>query len=668
VQRVVRDIATSDDPIPIQQQLSEATFESPALEAGNTPVWQQPLDLPDVVEERSETGSAARPVVEREPLPLDRPEVELPEPVRELPAMELPDFPTQAVADETTPVPEAVEPEVAAATGTPAAIDSVERPAAEARPEAGAIANTRVRQPMAREQPTEAMTEIEPTEAPLGTAQRMAPDPEELALSTPLPLDQNPDLPRAQGETSDTIVRKAGPATMPLDQPAAGVPAPATTGSKPSTFTRGARRGTTGPSESMEVARAETFRPNRDAGGERLQAGQRPSFTDADAAPTPELIRRKPQGALIGTRPNTAASTYKLRRRDGRRDTALRNGGTAETEAAVEDALAYLARMQEPEGFWDADRHGGGVREVRQIDAGKPAGGKETDTGLTGLAILAYLGAGYTHEEGQYAEPIRKAIDWLIAQQREDGYLGGGATYYDQMYCHGIATYALAEAYGMQTDPAKFPTLRDAVTRGVWYIIETQNEDGGWRYRKGASLSDMSMFGWQLMALKSAELAGIATPTNTRGGMIQFLKDRSRGNSGGLAGYKQESQPSPAMTAEALFCKQMYGLRRSSPAGVEGVRYLQANLPDVSRPDEYYWYYGTLAMFQYGGEPWNAWNGKMRDTLVRLQRRGGELQGSWDPIGPWGSVGGRIYSTALSTMCLEVYYRFLPLYQVTGAE
>ncbi|HBN74959.1 MAG TPA: hypothetical protein DD473_03875, partial [Planctomycetaceae bacterium] len=78
----------------------------------------------------------------------------------------------------------------------------------------------------------------------------------------------------------------------------------------------------------------------------------------------------------------------------------------------------------------------------------------------------------------------------------------------------------------------------------------------------------------------------------------------------------------------------------------------------------YYWYYGTLAMYQFGGEEWNQWNGQVRELLIAKQRKQGPLAGSWNPDGPWGGYGGRIYSTALATLSLEVYYRFLPLYRI----
>lgn len=642
-------------PIPIRQVLMESEDPVSQPDSGNTAVWQRPLDLPELEMSRTERDAAMEPVENPE-----RTEVEAAAP----PLMEIPQL-TTSTAD-PTPAPDTLDaPELSAATAA-AENAMIPESTAEARAEPDAAATSPARQTLTRAPEAEPLPQSDPRP---GAATRTATEPDELAMALPLPLDQNPTLPKPVGTPSENIARQASPAAVPVDDPQAGSPMQEARPFTPNASASASRFSRTMPSRrpeatGTEVARAEPFRPNTDLNAERMSNVRRPALSDADAPPVPGLVRSRPADGPVGARSPAAASTYRLRRIERRREIALRNGGTVDSEKAVEAALAYLSRTQEPDGYWDADRHGGGLKEVRQIDAGKPPGGTETDTGVTGLALLAFLGAGYTHEEGVYASTVQQAIDWLIAQQRSDGYLGGKATYYDQMYCHGIATYALAEAYGMQQDPAKMPALREAVARGVWYISETQNTDGGWRYRLGASLSDMSMFGWQAMALKSAELAGISTPSESRTGMVAFLRERSRGTSGGLAGYKQESPATPTMTAEALFCKQMYGLRRTSPASQEAVRYLQANLPQLSQPDEYYWYYGTLAMYQAGGDPWQQWNTALRDNLIRLQRRGGESAGSWDPVGPWGNVGGRIYSTALSAMCLEVYYRFLPLYQV----
>ena len=120
------------------------------------------------------------------------------------------------------------------------------------------------------------------------------------------------------------------------------------------------------------------------------------------------------------------------------------------------------------------------------------------------------------------------------------------------------------------------------------------------------------------------------------------------------------------MTAEALVCRQFLGMARDNPAGDEAGEYISADLPRTDRINLYYWYYATLGMYQLQGEPWQRWNEALQTTLVNRQRTDGDLAGSWDPECIWGGYGGRVYSTALSTLCLEVYYRYLPLYQIAG--
>ena len=80
----------------------------------------------------------------------------------------------------------------------------------------------------------------------------------------------------------------------------------------------------------------------------------------------------------------------------------------------------------------------------------------------------------------------------------------------------------------------------------------------------------------------------------------------------------------------------------------------------------YYWYYGSYAVFQFGGPTWKKWNDAMQKALLSSQRQGGDEDGSWDPIGEWGIAGGRVYSTAIGAMTLEVYYRFRRAQEVVG--
>ena len=465
---------------------------------------------------------------------------------------------------------------------------------------------------------------------------------------------------------------------------------------------------------------------------DEVRIGSSLSFTDSlRSAAT--MVDSDTQGVR---RREANRATYKLRDLEQRREAAARFGGTRESEASVELSLRWLSSMQSPDGHWDAETHGAGQVKVDEFGVERNYAGRDSDSGLTALVALSFLGAGYTHEDGKYAVEVDRALAWLIRQQSDNGSLAGNSRKYAQMYCHAMATYALAEALGMQNemitapiiDPESlasaeclaqgiassimlgsglppFPLaassntgtfirserlgysmrqvddiqLRSALLRAVTFTISQQDPDsGGWRYLFDQE-GDVSMFGWQMMSLKSAEIAGLDINPVVRRKMIGFLNSVRQGEDGGLFGYRRSSNvpghlPEPVsevMTAEALFCQQMLGYRRDSAANREAVQHLLDHPPRIAEFNNYYWYYGTLAMYQYGGEEWKRWNNIVRDSLISLQRKDGEFAGSWDPKGPWGRYGGRLYSTALSTLTLEVYYRLLPLYRmndVTSAD
>jgi hypothetical protein len=123
------------------------------------------------------------------------------------------------------------------------------------------------------------------------------------------------------------------------------------------------------------------------------------------------------------------------------------------------------------------------------------------------------------------------------------------------------------------------------------------------------------------------------------------------------------------MTAEALVCRQFLGVSHDLTTAHEAGNFVLTELPGQRDDNVYYWYYGTLGMFQLQGEHWKRWNKSLQESLLHTQRGDGDARGSWDPDKVWGAYGGRVYSTALSTLCLEVYYRFLPLYvEAAGRE
>lgn len=272
--------------------------------------------------------------------------------------------------------------------------------------------------------------------------------------------------------------------------------------------------------------------------------------------------------------------------------------------------------------------------------------------------MLAFLAAGETHKKGEYQTQVQRGLTFLMSAQKPDGSLAGKANLFAAMYCHAMASLALSEAYAMTGDER----LEQSVRRAVAYTIAAQDSSGGgWRYLAGDP-GDTSQMGWQLMVLKSAELAGIAVPDATRQGALRYLKSISSGQYGGLATYRPGQDISRPMTAEALVCRQFLGMPSESPTGAEAGDYLLGDIPGQGRDNLYYWYYATLGMYQLQNEHWSRWNEALQRTLVSRQQQSGTLAGSWNPQTLWDSYGGRVYSTALATLCLEVYYRFLPLY------
>ncbi len=287
---------------------------------------------------------------------------------------------------------------------------------------------------------------------------------------------------------------------------------------------------------------------------------------------------------------------------------------------------------------------------------------------MTGLALLAFLGAGNTHQHGDYAKNVRSGLEFLIANQGSDGNLAGQAETYAYMYCHGMATFALCEAYAMSGDKR----LEGPAKAAINYTLGGQiKATGGWRYRQIESpgeQGDTSQLGWQWMSLKSAEMAGIDVPPATRDGVARFLTRVSSGPSGGKASYRPGERATRTMTAEALVCREFLGMPRTNPATDEAANFVLEELPGTNKTNLYYWYYATLGMYQLQGPYWDRWNQAMQNTLVPRQRTDGEAAGSWDPECIWGGYGGRVYSTAMSALCLEVYYRYLPLYRSNSQE
>jgi hypothetical protein len=250
-----------------------------------------------------------------------------------------------------------------------------------------------------------------------------------------------------------------------------------------------------------------------------------------------------------------------------------------------------------------------------------------------------------------------------------------GAFNYRTFYEMGIAGMAVSEAYGL----TRSPKIGRMAQKAVDYIIKVQPEHGGFRYAGAVPKNegDTSVTGWQIMAIKSAICSELKVPQQAVDRSRTFLKNSYRDY--GKTCYTVGGGPgSPAMWAVGMVCRQFIGgdydaeIRAAADALLQqiqkaGVGKGRGKLVG----DLYYTYYATLGMYQMGGEYWIQWNKAFRKPLVAAQihkkfdEKGRFVRGSWQPGNhQWASRGGRVYATAMAILCLEVYYRFLPVYKI----
>jgi hypothetical protein len=348
---------------------------------------------------------------------------------------------------------------------------------------------------------------------------------------------------------------------------------------------------------------------------------------------------------------------------------ALRKGGGNEaSEAAVAAALKWLASQQLSDGGWTFD-----LRKTPNPckDPGQPSVEKARNA-ATALALLPFLGAGHTQKEGRYSQVVRRGLYFLSQRARPGNTrFGPGASFVDPergvMYSHGMASIAVCEAYAMTGDKA----LHSYAQAAANFIAAAQCADGGWRYQPNDPTGgDTSVVGWQMMALKSASMGyQIGVPKQTLARAYAYLDQVQTDEGSGYRYMINKAQESPATTAIGLLCRMYFGWKKDNPALVRGVERLAKRGPSTGEgADMYFNYYATQVMRHWEGDEWKQWNEVMRDFLIESQATKGRETGSWHFNDSHGDVAGRLYSTALATMTLEVYYRHLPIYQKASTE
>ncbi len=371
-----------------------------------------------------------------------------------------------------------------------------------------------------------------------------------------------------------------------------------------------------------------------------------PSVVEAEAT-SPAVEKHEPVPSEKIAAP--VGGGLKGRDATARANLASKFGGSKASESAVENGLRWIIAHQRDDGSWRL-KHDAGQCNGHCHNEGL----QESTTGATGLALMALLGAGYTHQVGPYQKEVDAGLDYLMSKMRVSGHGGSLASGEKGMYGHAIATIALSEAYILTGDTE----LMHPIELARKYIESAQHKKGGWRYNPG-TLGDLSVTGWQIMALKSCEMASAPSGEVTWDRAKEFVD--SLGSSGGKFGYAEPSEAHPTMTAVGLLSKIYLGANFGDPGVSAGADFLSHIGP--AENDIYYNYYATLTLHHRQGESWKLWNSKLRDYLVQTQdKNNGHSSGSWHFPNPHGDVGGRLYSTAMAIMTLEVYYRYMPIY------
>ncbi len=314
---------------------------------------------------------------------------------------------------------------------------------------------------------------------------------------------------------------------------------------------------------------------------------------------------------------------------------------TPSTAKAVDKALKYLARRQNPDGSFGSGRYRGNVA-------------------VTALCGMSFVAAGNSPGRGKYGKVVRNAVKYLLSRTQSNGYIAEeNIGYHGPMYGHGFATLFLAETFGMTNSRSLKAELKKKLQLAVQLIVSSQNKEGGWRYKPDSTDADVSVTVCQVMALRAARNSGIYVPKATIQKSVGYLK-RCQNRDGGFR-YQTTIRvtsdfPRSAAGVVALYSAGIY----KGPAITNGLNYLQRYLPrgGVPRKENHYFYgqyYAAQAMWHAGGKYWREWYPAIRDELLADQQG---TDGRWNDQYICDE-----YGTAMACLVLQMPVNFLPIFQ-----
>ena len=340
---------------------------------------------------------------------------------------------------------------------------------------------------------------------------------------------------------------------------------------------------------------------------------------------------------------------------------------TPEQTAAVERGLAWLAARQQADGSWIA-KIGYKLNDEYRYTAADRG-----HLGVTALACMAFLAGGHLPGRGQYGKEVEKGLEFVLSCVQDDGYITYSGS---RMYDHAFATLFLAEVCGM----THREDVQKKLQKAVDFIVQSQNDDGGWRYEPYAKESDMSIVVCQVVALRAARNIGIRVPKKTVDRAARYVVDSAvtsesqlmprymqpgGGNELGTFRYQKDTHSRTSFPLTAAGVTALHGLGIYSDELIKkGLDYLSSDLASFDNDPRsavghyYFWYghyYGVQAMYTAGSPYWEPYFEQLRTLLLRMQKS----DGSWpNEVGP-----GPEFGTAMAVLILEIPYRFLPIFQ-----
>ncbi|MDB5305964.1 MAG: hypothetical protein JWO38_166 [Gemmataceae bacterium] len=320
-------------------------------------------------------------------------------------------------------------------------------------------------------------------------------------------------------------------------------------------------------------------------------------------------------------------------------------------EDAVDRGLAYLAKTQSKDGSWAPEF------ADNRTTGGHPA--------LTSFAVLAFLSAGHVPGEGKYGPVVDRGVRFVMDAQQRNGLFARSDAGYTEVYSHGICTLMLAEVAGM-TDGKSAAELKDRVERAVKVILKAQRDDGrdagGWRYQVTGFDADLSVSGWQLMALRAARDLGCDVPRERIKLAVEYIRRCHDPKGGGFA-YTIGGNMTPACTGTGVLALELSGKEfHKSHEVLRAGGYLLRNPTDLAKPHFFYGiYYTSQAMFQLGDNYWEQYRRRLHELLLEMNPP--RANGAWYGKGFDDQEYGPAYGTAMAVLSLTVEYRYLPIYQ-----